>query len=95
MVDEKLVEQAIGSPLYNSKNIPFCITTQGLHFVFVNDAFCKISGYSKEELLNKSISILLGPKKMAAAFNEFSIFSSIEKIRNSFGGLPEKMEKHW
>lgn len=79
MVDEKLVEQAIGSPLYNSKNIPFCITTQGLHFVFVNDAFCKISGYSKEELLNKSISILLGPKKMAAAFNEFFHFLKYRK----------------
>ncbi len=74
MIDEELVQQAVGSPLYNSKSIPYCITTRSLRFVFVNEAFCEISGYTKEELLNKSVSILLGPRKMAAAFNEFFHF---------------------
>lgn len=71
MIDGKLVEQAIGSPLFNSKSIPYCITTHALRFAYVNDAFCSKSGYTREELLGKSVSLLLGPDKMATAFNEF------------------------
>ena len=82
MIDEKLVEQAIGGPLFNSKSIPYCITTHALRFVYVNHAFCAISGYNRDELLGKSVSLLLGQHKMTAAFNEFFYYIKHRKNKN-------------
>lgn len=75
MLDEKVVEDAIGRPLYLSKNIPVCITSSSLKFEYVNDIFCEIAGYSRDELLGKSIAKLIGPKQLIDAFKEFYFFS--------------------
>ncbi len=71
MIDEQLVKQAVGSPLYNSKKIPFCITTYTLRFAYVNEAFCKLTGYSSNELVGRSVGILLEKNKLITAYTEF------------------------
>ncbi len=76
MLDEHVVEKAIGRPLYVSKNIPICITSSSLKFEYVNASFCEISGYSKNELIGKSIAKLIGPKQLLKAFKEYYYFST-------------------
>lgn len=72
MLDKEYVIKAIGAPLVNSKKTACCITDITLKFVFVNDAFCKLSGYSREELLEKPINILLEDNFYKQALSELA-----------------------
>ncbi len=62
MLNPESIKKVIGAPLFDSKRLSCCITDYSLKFVYVNEAFINISGYSKEDLLGKSIRTLLdGP----------------------------------
>ncbi|MBO6793934.1 MAG: PAS domain S-box protein [Balneolaceae bacterium] len=90
MIDEQLVKQAVGGPLFNSKSIPFCITTRALRFAYVNDAFCEFTGYDNSELVGKSISLLLGKSKMATAFNELLYFLKYHQNKRKVWSVKDK-----
>ncbi len=79
MLNSNDVERVIGSPLYNSKHIPFCITSSALKFAYVSEPFCKISGYKAEELIGKSVAIVLTPRNLIDAFNEYFYYRRNQK----------------
>lgn len=62
----------------NDKDIAICITSSnmeppGPNILFVNEKFCEITGYSKEELIGKSPRILLGEKTDKNTLNRMKI----------------------
>ncbi len=63
--------------------------TKGI-ITFVNDEFCKIAGYSKEELLGKNHNIVRHPNMPAAAFE--GLWSTI-KAKKIWKGLVENLKK--
>ncbi|MFV1884546.1 MAG: PAS domain S-box protein, partial [Balneola sp.] len=71
MIDRHAIKEAIGAPLFESKTISCCLTDKKLRFVFINKAFAKKSGYSEEELIGKSISVLLSKKVFLKEFARF------------------------
>jgi PAS domain S-box-containing protein len=93
MLDEKLVEQAVGIPLYRSKNIPFCITSSSLKFEYVNESFCEISGFNKIELIGKSIVRLIGPTQLLDAVKEQYFFSRHGKNNKNIWRVKTKKGK--
>ncbi len=80
MISDKAIQHAIGEPLFRSKKLACCITDKKLRFTFVNDAFVQISGYTRDELIGHSVSILLGTNILKLAWEEFSYF--LKKGRN-------------
>jgi len=61
---------------------------------YINDKFCEISGYSREELMGKPHSIIRHPSMEASAFKELwdtiqadKIFKGIIKNRKKDGGM--------
>lgn len=62
----------------NDKDIAICITNAnmeppGPNILFVNEKFCEITGYSKEELIGKSPRILQGEKTDKNTLNRMKI----------------------
>ena len=62
----------------NDKDIAICITSSnmeppGPNILFVNEKFCEIIGYSKEELIGKSPRILQGEKTDKNTLNRMKI----------------------
>ncbi len=57
---------------------------------FVNDEFCKISGYKKEELIGKQHNIVRHPNMPASAFKE--LWETI-KSKNVWRGVVENLKK--
>lgn len=83
MPNELNIRQAIGSPLYDSKRLPCCLVDSKLRFVFVNDAFCSVSGFTKEEIIGSSISLLLDNNLVKLAWDEFNHFLANKKNRTN------------
>jgi PAS domain S-box-containing protein len=63
----KLLEQTV-----NSIHECLVITDLGNNIIFVNDAFEKVYGYSREELLGKSITIVRSDKNSPEIYKEIS-----------------------
>lgn len=62
----------------NDKDIAICIISSnmeppGPNILFVNEKFCEITGYSKEELIGKSPRILQGEKTDKNTLNRMKI----------------------
>lgn len=85
MPNKESIEKAIGTPLCNSRSLGCCITNNKLQFLYVNEAFCSITGYSEKEILGKSISLFLDEGYFKTALKEFNYF--IKNIR--------KPKKRW
>ncbi len=77
-VEEVLQKADVGTFLtaFNASLDPIVVTDtnldEGVKILFVNDAFCKTTGYSKEEVLGKNPKILQGKdsdKKPCSASN--------------------------
>lgn len=74
MEDDKNIELAI----QGNEDVAICITCKNLkppgpQILFVNDAFCNITGYSKEELIGKTPRILQGEKTDKNTLNKMKI----------------------
>ncbi len=74
MPSTQQIESALGIPLSKSKKFACAITDNKLQFLYNNDAFCEITGYSKNELLGKSVFILLDESLFKTAIKEFNHF---------------------
>jgi len=60
------------------------------NIVFVNSAFCKLSGYNKDELIGKSHNIVRHPDMPKAIFKE--LWDTIEKNQN-YRGIIKNLRK--
>jgi PAS domain S-box-containing protein len=74
MEDDKNIELA----MQENEDVAICITCKNLEppgpqILFVNDAFCNITGYSKEELIGKTPRILQGEKTDKNTLNRMKI----------------------
>ena len=68
----------------------------GPKIVFVNDAFCKMTGYSKEEVIGKTPRILQGPKTDKAAVNKLSIaMKNWQKHETTLLNYKKSGEEFW
>lgn len=66
--------------VFEVTQVGICITNKNGKFVEVNDAYCKIYGYKKEELVGKSFTIVVPP----------NLQSNAQKLHDEFiGGVPE------
>jgi len=90
MLSDESVRAAVGDPLFYSKHIPFCFTDIMLRFCYVSDLFCEISGYSRDELIGSSVALLLGKRKMLAAYREFLFYMKNRKNNNHIWRVRDK-----
>ncbi len=68
----------------------------GPKIVFVNEAFCKMTGYSKEEVIGKTPRILQGPKTDKAAVNKLSIaMKNWQKHETTLLNYKKSGEEFW
>lgn len=79
-----------------NKYIPLSQTDLGGNITYVNEAFCKLTGYTKEELLGQNHRMLRSPKTSKEFYKE--LWSSITK-NSSFSGelrvLTKTKEEVW
>ena len=59
MTPQENIREIIGSPLYFSNKLACCITDASLEFMYVNNGFSNITGYSEKEVLGKSLELLM------------------------------------
>lgn len=74
MIDKTTIRKVIGVPLFDSKKIGCCLTDDKLRFVFINEAFSIISGYTEKDLIGKSVSVLLSPALFKRALKELGAY---------------------
>src|SRR5271157_1751681 len=73
ITERKLAEQtlheneALLASLFSVIPAGICLTDEGGSFLQVNDAFCQIFGYSREEILGKNINMLMTPEEARLA----------------------------
>ena len=65
-------------------NIGICVTDENYNYVLVNDAYCSIYGYHKNELIGEPFTIVL-PDEL-----EQEIFTRYEKILNGDPGIASR-----
>ncbi|GBF48544.1 PAS domain S-box [Leptospira ryugenii] len=71
--------------IFNAVDIGVCITDQFGRFVNVNQAYCEIYGYSKDELLGKSFTIVVLPEYREA----------IQSMHDQFIAGEEEIPREW
>jgi two-component system CheB/CheR fusion protein len=71
--------------IFNSVDVGICITDKLGIFVNVNKAYCDIYGYSKEELLGNSFTMVVLPEYKQA----------IQKMHDLFIGGEEEIPQEW
>jgi len=60
--------------------------------IFVNDRFCELSGYSREELLGKNHSFVRHPDMPASAFK--SLWYTIKELKQTWRGEVKNLKKN-
>jgi PAS domain S-box-containing protein len=85
--DSKLLEEY--KKVVDASSIVSKTNTKGI-ITFVNDEFCKIAGYSKEELLGKNHNIVRHPNMPSAAFED--LWTTI-KAKKIWKGVVENLKK--
>jgi PAS domain S-box-containing protein len=94
LAEEKLRESETRyRGMFNATTVGF-IEVRELKIVRVNDAFCKLSGYSKEQLIGENVNMLYAigieyhfPGKLKSEFFEKGFFISEHKILTRMGYL--------
>lgn len=71
------------------------ITDETGKFIEVNDAACTMTGYSKSELLTRSLSDIVQKKQTAAGQNFFENLLNAGKIKTNLRCLPKNGSKRW
>lgn len=59
---EKLTSDGLLSIVFNSVSLGICITDRHGKFVEVNQEYCRIYGYAREELIGKHFTLVVDPK---------------------------------
>ncbi len=72
MINPESIKKVIGAPLFDSKKLACCITDYTLQLVFINEAFSNISGYSKDDLLGKSVGTLMDGRTFKRALKQLA-----------------------
>lgn len=75
MFNKEELIQGIGAPLAETTSLPVCINDNALKFVYANQSLLDLFEYSEEELLGKSLRIIVGKNKLKSIF--FEIFNLI------------------
>lgn len=96
MIQKSDIRSIIGVPLYESEKLACCLTDDNLDLVFVNKAFENVTGFLEEEVLGKSISLLLTTESYDTSEHgpsEFRQIASLARtnwfIQNKDGGKME------
>ncbi|MGE4295261.1 MAG: PAS domain S-box protein [Campylobacterales bacterium] len=63
----RMEKERLLSAIYDAANVGVSVTDDEGRFVHVNDAFCELHGYGKEELIGQSFLMLVPPEKHAFA----------------------------
>ena len=72
IISGMVFEEVIGLPLANSKSFGCCILNEQGCFVYANDTFCTLYGYSKTELIGESLAILIQPESQERSMQLYS-----------------------
>ncbi|MFN3299520.1 MAG: PAS domain S-box protein [Sediminibacterium sp.] len=68
----------------------------GPKIIFVNEAFCKMTGYTKEEVIGKTPRILQGPKSDQSAIHQMSIaIKKWQKYETTLLNYKKTGEEFW
>ncbi len=71
--------------VFQVANVGICVTDESGTFVLVNDSYCKLYGYSREELIGKNFSVVV---------QNSHVEEVKEKYHNFLQGEPE-LEREW
>lgn len=71
--------------IYDSANVGICITDKDGTYIQVNNTYCQMTGYSPEELLGNSLTIVVRPEKQS-----FVMKSYLEFVENG-----KTLTDHW
>ncbi|RNC79329.1 MAG: PAS domain S-box protein [Balneola sp.] len=74
MLSELNIENTLGLPLIRSKKLAVALIDTKLKFAYVNDTFYNITGYTEQDILNKSVTKFLAPSLIKEAWQEFFFF---------------------
>jgi len=61
-------------PIFETTDLALCVTDTDGIIVTVNNAFCSLTGFEKNELVNKSFTILVGEEERAKALKDHEAF---------------------
>ncbi|WP_455382014.1 sensor domain-containing protein, partial [Salinispira pacifica] len=62
------------SSVFNIVDVGICISDETGAYLHVNDAYCRIYGYRREELLGRSIDLVIPPEQRSAVMTQYERF---------------------
>ncbi len=68
---KKIIDSStVWNQIYDKIPVPMCLATGDTFFSMINDKFCEVLGYTKEELLKTTYIDLIHPDDVEATYTE-------------------------